>query len=229
VALPDTSSDDVWAFPDDEEEEDDADDNDDVDADADADGDGDGDVGFSPRRGSGGAASFTFLARAPAPAAPARRGSGAGGSNAAHSPSAAATGSGSSAAAAAAAAADASAAAAAAPSSSAPPPRNAPGMLPPIPGRRCANCNAQSTPLWRNGPFGAKTLCNACGVRDNRLKVRLPCVRALCDTRYAQRVRRMRGKRKCAKTRCTFVPIAPHSLLRGRIGSFLLTWRVACV
>ena len=42
------------------------------------------------------------------------------------------------------------------------------GLLPGIPGKRCAHCNTQTTPLWRNGPDGPKTLCNACGVRDNR-------------------------------------------------------------
>lgn len=42
------------------------------------------------------------------------------------------------------------------------------GLLPGIAGKRCAHCNTQTTPLWRNGPDGAKTLCNACGVRDNR-------------------------------------------------------------
>jgi|TARA_B110000003_G_scaffold271864_1_gene306739 hypothetical protein len=32
-------------------------------------------------------------------------------------------------------------------------------------GVTCACCRTQKTPLWRNGPTGAKTLCNACGVR----------------------------------------------------------------
>jgi hypothetical protein len=32
-------------------------------------------------------------------------------------------------------------------------------------GITCACCRTQKTPLWRNGPTGAKTLCNACGVR----------------------------------------------------------------
>lgn len=32
-------------------------------------------------------------------------------------------------------------------------------------GRRCLHCDAQNTPQWRTGPMGAKTLCNACGVR----------------------------------------------------------------
>jgi hypothetical protein len=31
--------------------------------------------------------------------------------------------------------------------------------------RLCANCGTGKTPLWRNGPAGPKTLCNACGVR----------------------------------------------------------------
>ncbi|KAK4284787.1 hypothetical protein QN277_001570 [Acacia crassicarpa] len=31
--------------------------------------------------------------------------------------------------------------------------------------RRCSHCHVQKTPQWRTGPLGAKTLCNACGVR----------------------------------------------------------------
>ncbi|GMI69943.1 hypothetical protein HRI_000663600 [Hibiscus trionum] len=32
-------------------------------------------------------------------------------------------------------------------------------------GRKCQHCGAEKTPQWRTGPFGPKTLCNACGVR----------------------------------------------------------------
>ncbi|KAK9821779.1 hypothetical protein WJX81_001398 [Elliptochloris bilobata] len=31
--------------------------------------------------------------------------------------------------------------------------------------KRCLQCGTQETPLWRPGPAGPKTLCNACGVR----------------------------------------------------------------
>lgn len=31
--------------------------------------------------------------------------------------------------------------------------------------RRCSHCQVDKTPQWRTGPLGAKTLCNACGVR----------------------------------------------------------------
>lgn len=56
------------------------------------------------------------------------------------------------------------------PSSSAKPHRpgnNAPASSAgdPLLARRCANCDTTSTPLWRNGPRGPKSLCNACGIR----------------------------------------------------------------
>ncbi|KAL9666400.1 hypothetical protein QQ045_000731 [Rhodiola kirilowii] len=41
----------------------------------------------------------------------------------------------------------------------------------------CAECGTSKTPLWRSGPAGPKSLCNACGVKRNRNKRR-----ALLDT-----------------------------------------------
>ncbi|GAX83193.1 hypothetical protein CEUSTIGMA_g10619.t1 [Chlamydomonas eustigma] len=38
------------------------------------------------------------------------------------------------------------------------------------PGKQCVECGATQTPQWREGPAGPKTLCNACGVRYNRLR-----------------------------------------------------------
>ncbi|WIA11586.1 hypothetical protein OEZ85_011691 [Tetradesmus obliquus] len=35
----------------------------------------------------------------------------------------------------------------------------------PTTGHSCSQCGATSTPVWRAGPAGPKTLCNACGVR----------------------------------------------------------------
>lgn len=37
---------------------------------------------------------------------------------------------------------------------------------------RCTCCGTSETPLWRSGPQGAKSLCNACGVRFKKGKLR---------------------------------------------------------
>uniref|UniRef100_A0A6T6LUB3 GATA-type domain-containing protein n=1 Tax=Rhodosorus marinus TaxID=101924 RepID=A0A6T6LUB3_9RHOD len=38
-------------------------------------------------------------------------------------------------------------------------------------GRKCTVCARTETPLWRAGPHGPKTLCNACGVRWKKGKL----------------------------------------------------------
>jgi hypothetical protein len=48
------------------------------------------------------------------------------------------------------------------------------GDAAPAPGRVCAHCRTQKTPLWRNGPLGPKSLCNACGVRHKLGKLPPP-------------------------------------------------------
>ncbi|KAI4316527.1 hypothetical protein L6164_024504 [Bauhinia variegata] len=36
--------------------------------------------------------------------------------------------------------------------------------------RVCSDCNTTSTPLWRSGPKGPKSLCNACGIRKRKAR-----------------------------------------------------------
>ncbi|XP_040997861.1 putative GATA transcription factor 22 [Juglans microcarpa x Juglans regia] len=36
--------------------------------------------------------------------------------------------------------------------------------------RVCADCNTTTTPLWRGGPRGPKSLCNACGIRQRKAR-----------------------------------------------------------
>ncbi|KAJ3695293.1 hypothetical protein LUZ60_000670 [Juncus effusus] len=45
--------------------------------------------------------------------------------------------------------------------------------------RRCANCDTTSTPLWRNGPRGPKSLCNACGIRYKKEERRAAATSAI--------------------------------------------------
>ncbi|CAE6230406.1 unnamed protein product [Arabidopsis arenosa] len=34
--------------------------------------------------------------------------------------------------------------------------------------KTCADCGTSKTPLWRGGPTGPKSLCNACGIRNRK-------------------------------------------------------------
>ncbi|XP_008776087.1 GATA transcription factor 7-like [Phoenix dactylifera] len=53
--------------------------------------------------------------------------------------------------------------------------------------RRCSHCGAQKTPQWRAGPLGAKTLCNACGVRFKSGRL-LPEYRPACSPTFLSHV-----------------------------------------
>ncbi|KAF5454157.1 hypothetical protein F2P56_023841 [Juglans regia] len=35
----------------------------------------------------------------------------------------------------------------------------------------CADCKTTKTPLWRGGPAGPKSLCNACGIRYRKRRI----------------------------------------------------------
>ncbi|KAL1199716.1 GATA transcription factor 6 [Cardamine amara subsp. amara] len=50
--------------------------------------------------------------------------------------------------------------------------------------RRCSHCGVQKTPQWRGGPLGAKTLCNACGVRFKSGRL-LPEYRPACSPTFS--------------------------------------------
>ncbi|KAK4745608.1 hypothetical protein SAY87_011920 [Trapa incisa] len=34
--------------------------------------------------------------------------------------------------------------------------------------KTCADCGTSKTPLWRGGPAGPKSLCNACGIKSRK-------------------------------------------------------------
>nr|XP_010919380.1 GATA transcription factor 5 [Elaeis guineensis] len=53
--------------------------------------------------------------------------------------------------------------------------------------RRCSHCGVQKTPQWRAGPLGAKTLCNACGVRFKSGRL-LPEYRPACSPTFISNV-----------------------------------------
>ncbi|XWS54982.1 hypothetical protein CRYUN_Cryun10bG0136100 [Craigia yunnanensis] len=73
--------------------------------------------------------------------------------------------------------------------------------------RKCSHCQVQKTPQWRTGPFGAKTLCNACGVRYKSGRL-FPEYRPACSPTFSgdmhsnshRKVLEMRKKKDLAGT-----------------------------
>ncbi|KAL7206813.1 hypothetical protein ACSBR2_019505 [Camellia fascicularis] len=71
--------------------------------------------------------------------------------------------------------------------------------------RRCSHCQVQKTPQWRTGPLGAKTLCNACGVRYKSGRL-FPEYRPACSPTFSgdihsnshRKVLEMRQKKEVA-------------------------------
>ncbi|MCD7461994.1 hypothetical protein HAX54_047517 [Datura stramonium] len=51
--------------------------------------------------------------------------------------------------------------------------------------RKCSHCGVQKTPQWRAGPMGAKTLCNACGVRFKSGRL-FPEYRPACSPTFSR-------------------------------------------
>ncbi|KAL1827338.1 GATA transcription factor 15 [Daucus carota subsp. sativus] len=39
--------------------------------------------------------------------------------------------------------------------------------------KSCSDCKTTRTPLWRGGPSGPKSLCNACGIKYNKKRRQL--------------------------------------------------------
>ncbi|KAG2573646.1 hypothetical protein PVAP13_7KG268200 [Panicum virgatum] len=68
------------------------------------------------------------------------------------------------------------------------PPNPSAAAQQPAPGdRRCSHCGVQKTPQWRAGPEGAKTLCNACGVRYKSGRL-LPEYRPACSPTFVSSI-----------------------------------------
>ncbi|XP_015692212.2 GATA transcription factor 5-like [Oryza brachyantha] len=68
-----------------------------------------------------------------------------------------------------------------------PHPSSAVGAAPAPGDRRCSHCGVQKTPQWRAGPEGAKTLCNACGVRYKSGRL-LPEYRPACSPTFVSAI-----------------------------------------
>ncbi|KAG6411655.1 hypothetical protein SASPL_129739 [Salvia splendens] len=60
--------------------------------------------------------------------------------------------------------------------------------------RVCSDCHTTKTPLWRSGPKGPKSLCNACGIRQRKVR---RAMAANCGGAPEVNVKEKTGKKRC--------------------------------
>ncbi|CAG8770930.1 47_t:CDS:2, partial [Acaulospora morrowiae] len=66
-------------------------------------------------------------------------------------------------------------------------------------GKKCESCHTSSSPEWRRGPTGHKTLCNACGLRYSRTIARENRKREQAQREQEQRFREQREREERAR------------------------------
>lgn len=87
------------------------------------------------------------------------------------------------------------------------------------PPRRCSHCGVQKTPQWRTGPLGAKTLCNACGVRFKSGRL-LPEYRPACSPTFSNELHSNHHRRVLEMRRKKEVPVPESGLAPPTVPSF---------
>jgi hypothetical protein len=85
--------------------------------------------------------------------------------------------------------------------------------------RRCSHCQVQKTPQWRTGPMGAKTLCNACGVRFKSGRL-FPEYRPACSPTFSGDVHSNSHRKVLEMRKRKEIMTEPESMLTQMVPSF---------
>ncbi|KAK6780832.1 hypothetical protein RDI58_023016 [Solanum bulbocastanum] len=63
--------------------------------------------------------------------------------------------------------------------------------------KSCCYCHTTTTPLWRSGPSGPKSLCNACGIKYNKKRRQILGVekkrRIVCKEEKSREIGKLMG------------------------------------
>ncbi|XP_023888955.1 GATA transcription factor 5 isoform X2 [Quercus suber] len=85
--------------------------------------------------------------------------------------------------------------------------------------RRCSHCQVQKTPQWRTGPLGAKTLCNACGVRYKSGRL-FPEYRPACSPTFSGEIHSNSHRKVLEMRKRKETVTEPESRLNQMVSSF---------
>ncbi|KAB2036616.1 hypothetical protein ERO13_D03G014000v2 [Gossypium hirsutum] len=94
----------------------------------------------------------------------------------------------------------------------------------PLLARRCANCDTTSTPLWRNGPRGPKSLCNACGIRFKKEERRASAANANASSIAEQQQYHGYNNSSWGSMQCYSSPVNEIKFIED--GDPFLSWRL---
>ncbi|KAE9608113.1 hypothetical protein Lal_00003665 [Lupinus albus] len=89
--------------------------------------------------------------------------------------------------------------------------------------RVCSDCHTTKTPLWRSGPRGPKTLCNACGIRQRKARRAMAAAAASAaasadGTILTAEPTHVKGKNLQGKEKKSKIKLTPQKKKKSKLG-----------
>ncbi|KAK7265367.1 hypothetical protein RJT34_32986 [Clitoria ternatea] len=87
--------------------------------------------------------------------------------------------------------------------------------------RVCADCHTTKTPLWRSGPRGPKSLCNACGIRQRKARRAMAAAAAAASgngTMIVEAGKSVKGNKLQKKEKKSRIESAPQMKKKRKLG-----------
>ncbi|XP_014507425.1 GATA transcription factor 21 isoform X1 [Vigna radiata var. radiata] len=84
--------------------------------------------------------------------------------------------------------------------------------------RVCADCHTTKTPLWRSGPRGPKSLCNACGIRQRKARRAMAAAASGNGTVILKTEKSVKGNKLQKKEKKVRTQVAPQMKKKRKHG-----------
>ncbi|KAJ9696602.1 hypothetical protein PVL29_008694 [Vitis rotundifolia] len=85
--------------------------------------------------------------------------------------------------------------------------------------RSCADCHTTRTPLWRGGPAGPRSLCNACGIRYRKQRSALLGLATGRGEKNKKKINRSSGNSELVSVKFRLMALGRDMVLQRRLGS----------
>ncbi|KAL6339945.1 hypothetical protein AAG906_035036 [Vitis piasezkii] len=85
--------------------------------------------------------------------------------------------------------------------------------------RSCADCHTTRTPLWRGGPAGPRSLCNACGIRYRKQRSALLGLATGRGEKNKKKINRSSGNSELVSVKLRLMTLGRDMVLQRRLGS----------